>query len=385
MKRLWWALLTFTLGTNLSSPLYPLYQTKFHMSAADISLLYLVYALFLVPSLLLLGPLADRLGRKALIIPSILLMVVATGFFAFATQPWQLFVGRGFQGLAIGGFLGSCTALMLEQTDPKNYRFAVVLASFTTMVGMGLGPGLAGVLIQYVPLNPFQFPFLLHILLLLLDLIAVLSVKETFQASLQQRFQIALGVPQQVRRPFWSLIAPTSFFMYAFSGTAFALIPTFVVSILNIHNLAMSGVLLFLLMLIGGIAQLLVARVDLFVINNWGVILTVIGAFVLVSAAPTHSPLVLFLGMMIEGCGSGFLYKGSFGLAGQISTHKQRSQIVSSYYVAGYSGLIITVLLVGRLTSAIGLTYAFLCLAIALTLLGCVILFAARQIKATIS
>ncbi|QBD75379.1 MFS transporter [Ktedonosporobacter rubrisoli] len=384
MKRIWWALLTFTLGVNLPSPLYPLYQARFHLTTAVITLLFAIYALFLLPSLLFLGPLADSWGRKRLMIPALALMGAASLIFAFADQAWLLFVGRALQGLATGSFLGACTALLLEQAGKHRQRFALLLAGFTTMVGFGLGPGFAGMLIQYVLWHPFQASYFVHVILLASALLSMLTVKETILRR-KARLRVAIGIPRQIRRPFWSLIAPAGFLFFAFNGTIVALIPTFSVSVLHIHNLAMGGVLIFLQMLIGGLTQVIVQRSNLLGVTRWGVILTIAGAFVIISAAPTQASLLLLGGIAIEGAGNGLLYKGSFDLAGKIGTQQQRAQIISSYYVAAYIGFSVPVFAVGIMATFIGLTGAFLSLAVVLTFLGIVLLVSTYVLAPAVS
>lgn len=156
MKRLFWTLLIFTMGTNLPAPIFPLYQMRFHLSNADISLLFSTYAVFLLPSLLLVGHLSDQVGRKVMMIPSIALLAVASIVFAFAPSADFLYVARALQGIATGGFLGTCTAFMMDQVDGSRRARTTLLVSFTTMVGFGLGPGLTGVFIQYVPSDPYS-------------------------------------------------------------------------------------------------------------------------------------------------------------------------------------------------------------------------------------
>ncbi|PYN58963.1 MAG: hypothetical protein DMD92_10650 [Candidatus Rokuibacteriota bacterium] len=73
------ALLVVASGPTLVSPLYPLYQNHYGLSNATIGLIASVYAVSLIPAMLIAGPLSDRWGRPALLVPGLGLFVLADG------------------------------------------------------------------------------------------------------------------------------------------------------------------------------------------------------------------------------------------------------------------------------------------------------------------
>jgi len=71
MSRVWrtWAvLILFALGTSLITPLIPLYQERDGFGDAIVALFMLCYVVTLVPSMLTLGQVSDRIGRKPVLI-----------------------------------------------------------------------------------------------------------------------------------------------------------------------------------------------------------------------------------------------------------------------------------------------------------------------------
>lgn len=74
---------------------------------------------------LLLGPLADRVGRKSMIIGATAAFGAFTLLTAFCTSYEQLFVCRLLAGLGLGGVTPNAVALTSEYA-PKNSRSAVV-------------------------------------------------------------------------------------------------------------------------------------------------------------------------------------------------------------------------------------------------------------------
>ncbi|MUZ73396.1 MFS transporter [Agrobacterium vitis] len=95
---------------------------------------------------LILGQLADRIGRKKGIAISFLLFTVSTLLTGFATSPDQFKIFRFIAGLGCGGLIPNTVALMNEYA-PKRLRSTMVALMFSGysvggMVAAGLGIGL---------------------------------------------------------------------------------------------------------------------------------------------------------------------------------------------------------------------------------------------------
>lgn len=367
MKRLLFALLIMTMGANLPAPLFPLYQVHFGLNSLEITALYAIYAVALIPSLLLIGPLSDQVGRLPVIIPMMILGVIVSALFVWAPNTTILFIARAIEGIALGGFIGTVTAFLIDYSLPDQAPRVTMMASITTMLGFGLGPGFTGVLAEYVPWNVLQLPYLLHGTLTIIALLAVLTVRETTLYSGRITWRILIGVPAEVRWPFYSFIAPSCFLLFALNGTIIALIPGYVETVLYSKNFAISGFIIFFLLGVGGVAQLLVQRRSLVPVTQVGLVLTVIGAWIMLEAGRSTSMVFLLSGILIQGIGSGLTFKGSLGLAGILSKPATRAHLFSSYYVAAYFGAIVPVVTVGWLTLTFGLRTSLLILTSAIT------------------
>ncbi|VAX13076.1 hypothetical protein MNBD_GAMMA24-915 [hydrothermal vent metagenome] len=358
MKRLLFALLIMTLGANLPAPLFPLYQAHFGLNSLEITALYAIYAVALIPSLLLIGPLSDQVGRRPVIVPMMLLGVVVTGLFVWAPNSTILFIARAIEGIVLGGVIGTITAFIVDYSLPGQIPRVTMLASITTMIGFGLGPGMGGVVVEYIPWHVLQLPYLLHGILTIIALIAVLTVRETISHSDRIVWRIHIGVPAEVRRPFFSFIVPACFLLFALNGTVIALIPGYVGTVLHSENLAIGGLIIFVLLGVGGLAQLFVQRRAPVPVTQVGLVLTIVGAWIMLEAGRSASIVYLFTGILIQGIGSGLTFKGSLGLAGMLSKPATRAHMFSSYYVAAYLGAIVPVVMVGWLTLIFGLQSA---------------------------
>ncbi|MDQ7261338.1 aromatic acid/H+ symport family MFS transporter [Paracoccus sp. PS-1] len=95
---------------------------------------------------LILGPLADRIGRKKGVAISFVLFTASTVLTGFATSPEQFKIFRFIAGLGCGGLMPNAVALMNEYA-PKRLRGTMVALMFSGysvggMVAAGLGVGL---------------------------------------------------------------------------------------------------------------------------------------------------------------------------------------------------------------------------------------------------
>src|SRR5579862_2765777 len=88
-------------GSSVPSPLYRVYQSRWHFGDAMLTGVFSVYAVTVVVSLLLFGPLSDRCGRRTL--TAVGLAIVTTSMLAFLLAPnvaW-LFIARALQGVGV--------------------------------------------------------------------------------------------------------------------------------------------------------------------------------------------------------------------------------------------------------------------------------------------
>ena len=142
------------MGVSSITPVFPAVVDAFGIPPEAVGLLITVYALpgiFLTP---LFGALADRLGRKQVLVPALILFALA-GSACSLTRDFQvLLILRFFQGVG-GASLGSLTATLIgdlyreeRRTEAMGYKASVL--SMGSAVYPSLGGGLA-VFGWYVP------------------------------------------------------------------------------------------------------------------------------------------------------------------------------------------------------------------------------------------
>lgn len=78
------ALFALLIGSNLLTPLFPVYAKVYRLPPLGVSLLFATYALPVIPALLVFGPLSDVKGPRELLTGAIILAAIAAGLFAAA-------------------------------------------------------------------------------------------------------------------------------------------------------------------------------------------------------------------------------------------------------------------------------------------------------------
>ena len=92
-------------GANQFAPLLFLYRTDQGLSQSDVTAMFSVYIVGLLPTLLVAGRWSDRNGRRVLMRPVLVLSLVATVCMFFGPQdPLWLYAGRFLAGLLVLNF-----------------------------------------------------------------------------------------------------------------------------------------------------------------------------------------------------------------------------------------------------------------------------------------
>jgi MFS family permease len=150
-------------GANQFSPILIVYRHSLGFGSAEIAGLFAIYAATLIPGLLAGGPLSDRFGRRAVVLPFAALSPVATLLFVLGPHSLPLIAaGRALAGVCSGMVFGPATAWVqdLSGGDARSSRRAALALS----AGFGLGPVVAALLAQWAR-DPLVVPYLPHLAL----------------------------------------------------------------------------------------------------------------------------------------------------------------------------------------------------------------------------
>jgi MFS family permease len=359
-------LTTIMLGTTLPTPLYVIYQAQWHFSAAVVTVTFAVYAAAVLATLLLAGRRSsDQAGRKPVLAAALGCSALSTVVFILAPDVGVLFAGRILSGVSAGLMTGTATATLTELIPASASRRASLVATAANMGGLGLGPLIAGLFAQYAP-HPTVLVFEVYLALLAAAGLCLFVIPETVSPRRRPTLRFAgLGIPEQGRGEF--IAAGTAgFAAFSLLGLFAALAPTFVGGVLHQPSHAVQGGVVFLLLAVGSVTQLLLAR-----FASRRVVMAGLGLFLaalaLIAAALSQADMALFLaGTVMGGVAVGAVFLGSLATANRLAPPGQRGQAISAYFAACYTGLIIPVVGVGVASEFIGDFAAVLALSILL-------------------
>ena len=370
------ALLVFTMGTSIITPLLPLYAGQFHLSNGTLTLLFATYTATVVPTMLVAGSASDRLGRKRVLLPAMLVLTCASLVFAFTESVSMLFVGRVLQGLAVGMFLGVGTAFVVDHAIPAKRALAAMAAGAFFRLGFGLGPGMAGLVAQYWG-DPIHRPFEVHLVLLAVGIGCVILASETVPRR-RYKFEIRVGVPKGQMRGFAGFMAPAAFTMSFMEGTVLSIVPLYLYDTLGERNVAIAGLCGFLVLGLGGMTPLVTRNVAPRMAVMIGLGVSAVVTWLIALAAVGGSALLVVVAAGIIGFVNGMILQGATVICSTVVPLQERGKLLSSLYMCAYAGTVPAVGL-GYLSLSIGLTATLVVFSIASCVLAAwVIVFGRR-------
>ena len=356
------------LGTTLPTPLYVIYQDRWHLSAAMVTVTFAVYAAAVLATLLLAGRSSDQAGRRPVMAVALAASALSTVVFILAPGVGALIAARIVSGLSAGLMTGTATAALTELIPASARRRASLVATAANMGGLGLGPLVAGLLAQYAP-HPTTLAFAAYLAVLAAAAVILLLVPETVHPRTRPTLGFAgLGIPERGRGEFIAA-AVAAFVAFALLGLFSSLVPGFIGGVLHQHSHAVQGAVVFGLLAVGTVTQVTLSR---FISRR--VVLAGLGLFLaalaLIVTALAQAGMALFLaGTVTGGVAVGAIFPGSLATASRLAPAERRGQAISAFFVACYAGLIIPVIGVGVLSEFTGAFLAVLTFSVLLAVL----------------
>ncbi|HEX2073699.1 MAG TPA: MFS transporter [Geodermatophilus sp.] len=240
------ALFAVAAGTNVPTPLLLVYQERLGLSAQVLTALFGCYAAGLVPALFVAGPLSDRLGRRRVAIPGIVLSAVASVAFAAAGDSLTLlFAARFLQGVVSGVVFSVGSAWVGELSAASGEGAGGRRAAVAMTAGFSLGPLTAGLLGQYA-VAPTVLPYLLHAAVTCVGLALAARLPETVDLLPGRRAEVRAGppvpvIPRGEGALVATVMAPVAVCVYAFPSTVISAVP--LLGELPAAGVAVTGVL----------------------------------------------------------------------------------------------------------------------------------------------
>jgi MFS family permease len=147
---LWLATLLFYLGFQLLLPVIPLYAAQLGAGEAHVGFIIGVFALAAMVPRPIAGDLADRIGRRPLVLLGTAIFALAPlGYAVVETIPGLLLL-RLFHGTGMGFGPTAATVIATDLTPPDRRGAAMGVYGLASAVALAAGPYLGGELVRYL-------------------------------------------------------------------------------------------------------------------------------------------------------------------------------------------------------------------------------------------
>lgn len=346
-----------TLAVNLQAPLYTTYAQLSGYGAGATAVAFSGYVLGVLPVLLAFGGLADRVGRKPLILVALGLSMLAT----LVTLLWPNLVALGVARLMMGVGTGlasaTSTAYMAELMATRDTRSPANRVTASTSLGFGLGAALTS-LFLFVHHSATPGSFWLQLALAALAIVVVWQLPDPApKINDAPLLRLPLFPAGSLPYSFSMLLA------WATSGLVIALLP----SVLATHDLQRwSGLSTFTVISCGLLFQPWVRRLQPARATGLGLLILPASYALLAWGASTGSLLAVLLGAL--GASSacyGFLYLGGLSaVTAMAGTEKAR--VSAGFFLFAYVGFSLPVVVTGLLADAFGADVALIVFGLAL-------------------
>lgn len=356
--RLAFALCMITTAVNLQAPLYDALAARDGVGVGATTLAFACYVLGIMPVLLALNGLSERVGRRPLIIAALLLCLAATSLTIIAPGLVTLGIARFIMGIGTALTSAVAPAFMLALFQDGDSRAPANWVAASTALGFGLGAAITSLFVLHSPsLTPPSLWLYLGASALALGLVATLKDESPRQAK-----------AEMLRLPTY----PPGAFAYGLSillawatvGLVIAILP----SALARHGLSgWAGFATFGICSCGVLFQPWARKLSPYVSTQVGLTILPL-AYVLIAWGALQGILTAVLIGTVAASSScyGFVYLG--GMSGVLDVAREhKSRASAGYFLMAYIGFSIPVITTGALIDAFGHSMA-------LTLFGMVLL-----------
>ena len=317
------------------TPLYAIYQARWHFTPITTTVVFGVYAVAVLTSLLTLGKLSDHVGRRPVLLAAIAVHASSLLVFATATGVPALLTARVIQGLSTGAALGAIGAAMLDM-DRERGTFANAVSP-----GMGTASGalVSALAVRYLP-DPTHLIYLALLGVFALQAAGIALMRETVTRTpgALSSLKPEIRLPRALRAPVLAA-APVLFAVWALAGLYGALGPALVHTLTGSGSVVLGGLSLFVLAATAVVSIVLLRGAAARTVMLTGILALITGVAVTLVALSVKSPAVFFAGTAISGAGFGSGFQGGIRTVVPQAAAHERSGVVSLLYVVSYLGL----------------------------------------------
>jgi MFS family permease len=368
----------FAAAASAPTPLYVVYQQEWGFSATTLTVIFAVYVVGLIGSLLVLGALSDHIGRRPVLAAAIVLEGLSFVLFIVAGGVTVLLVARVVQGIATGMAFSTLGATLVDLNPPHSPGRAGLVNGVAPITGLAIGALGCGALVQYAP-APTHLVFAV---LLAGTVVAGVVIARLPETSARRPGAVAslipvLGVPPRLRPDVYALV-PIIVASWALGGLYLALGPSVAVTLFGLSNHLIGGLVVTLLCGAGAVAAFALRAWPMNRVLTLSAILLAAGTALTLAGVEVHGVALGIAGTAVAGVGFGAAALASFGTLARIAGPTERSELLAAALVISYLAFSLPAVAAGLAATSVGLHPTTLVYGGGVVALGLVALVAQR-------
>ncbi|MGS2617150.1 MFS transporter [Micromonospora sp. LZ34] len=337
-------LVSFLAAAAAPTPLYGIYQERWNFSPIVTTVVFAVYAVAVLASLLTFGKLSDHVGRRPVLLVAIVVQMISLVVFIAANGVPALLAARVVQGLAAGAATGAVGAGMLDISRARG----TLANSVAPGIGTGTGALLSALLIQFLP-APTRLVYVVLLVILLIQVVGVVLMPETVtpMKGALRSLRPEISLPHAVRG-LVPVVLPVVFAVWALAGFFGALGPAVVRALMN-TSIVTAGLLLFVFGIVGSITVVLLRNAAARTMMLAGIVALILGMAITLVSVTTESVPGFFVGLALGGVGFGGGFQGSLKTILPLVEAHERGSVLSLFYIVCYVGFGLPTVIAGFL------------------------------------
>ncbi len=337
------AVFTVGWGANMFASVLQVYRGN--LSGFQVNALFDAYAVGLIPVLLVMARVSDRLGRRRVLLGALALSALGSAVILFSGGAfWTILAGRILVGVSAGSAFGPGTAWIKELSDtlePAGAGAGARRSAVALTAGFAVGPLLSGVIVQWLP-SPETTAYLVHIALVALTLPVVWRASESAPPAGRAGHAPRSGAGVMnvlTSRLFLTAVLPTAPWVFGAATVSLAALPVLVP--LGAYA-AVGGGVVAAVTLGSGIAvqpwARRLARRSPATPFRTGMAFVIAGLLTAALTVATGSLLLLLATAVILGSAYGLLLVSGLQLAESLASPQNISTVIAVFYSLTYTG-----------------------------------------------
>ncbi|MCF3128945.1 MFS transporter [Streptomyces olivochromogenes] len=331
------------------------FEQQWHFPAGVLTVAFASYALGLPAALLVAGSLSDHVGRRPILIGSLLVELAAMLMFVLAPDIGWVIAARTVQGVATGAATSAFSASVVEHAPERRKKLGTIVTSIAPAGGLGLGALLTGAAIQFSSHATVIVFTALAVIMAVGTAVAAFSAETVSPRPGAARSLIPrVSVPRAARREFLASI-PVHMAAWMLAGLFMGLVPTIIRDLLGLHSGLLNGATAFVEPATAAVAGLFLGRLTsrrTIFVGAAGVLL---GTAVIEAGVAAGTLSLLWVGGVIGGLGFGASFSGAVRTVAPLVQPHQRAGLFASVYLVAYLSFGVPAIVAGLLIAPLGL------------------------------